>query len=89
MGLYNKLITGASSLGFSGVTPSINPGATSLSKLHANGDQPSYSLNGANFSEVNAAYTEYRDGVNNALPQPSYLDLNGLTPSRYIDHLPE
>jgi hypothetical protein len=88
MGLIDMLTAGASALGFNGTTPATNPGATSLSKLHADGDQPSYSLNGANFSTVNAAYNEYNDGTPNALPQPSQLDLNGATPSRYLDHLP-
>lgn len=82
------LESGASTLGFGGVTPPTNPGATPLSKLHANDDQPSYSLNGANASAVNAAYNAYLDGSPNALPQPSQLDLNGVTPSKYVDHLP-
>lgn len=82
------LNSGASSLGFGGTTPSVNPGATQQSKLHADGDQPSYSLNGANKSAVNAAYNEYLDGSPNPLPQPSQLDLNGASPSKYLDNLP-
>jgi len=88
MGLLNLLTSHASNLGFSGATPTINPGATQQSKLHADGNQPSYSLNGANFPTVNAAYNEYIDDAPNALPQPSQLDLNGATPSQYINHLP-
>ena len=72
-----------------GVTPSINPGATQQSKLHADGNAPSYSMNGANAQTVNAAYTAYNDGVTNALPQPSQLDLNGVTPSQYLNNLPQ
>jgi hypothetical protein len=77
-----------------GATPSINPGATKQSKLHADGNQASYSLNGANAPAVNKAYVEYNDGYNNALPQPSQLDLNGQKPVvagklPYLDNLPE
>jgi len=72
-----------------GVTPSINPGATQQSKLHADGNAPSYSMNGANAQTVNAAYVAYNDGYNNALPQPSQLDLNGVTPSQYLNNLPQ
>lgn len=89
MGLIDMLKTGVSALGFNGTTPSINPGATSLSKLHADGNQPSYSLNGSNYAAVNAAYNEYNDGAANALPQPSQLDLKGNTPVKYTDHLPK
>lgn len=87
MGLIDMLNSGTSNLGFGGATPSINPGATQLSKLHADGDQPSYSLNGANASVVNAAYNEYIDGTPNALPQPSQLDLK-VAPTKYTDNLP-
>ena len=45
-------------------------------------------LNGGFSNEVISAYTAYNDGVNNALPQPSQLDLNGVAPSKYIDNLP-
>ncbi len=71
-----------------GSTPEINPGATNQSKLHTNGDEPGYSLDGSNFTEVNTAAQLYNDGVGNALPQPSQLDMNGQTPSRYLDNLP-
>jgi len=67
----------------------INDLATKQSKLHANGNQPGYSLNGSNASEVNSDYQNYRDGSTNILPQPSQLDLNGKTPSRYLDNLPQ
>jgi hypothetical protein len=89
MGLLTKLTTAGSSLSYgSGTTPTINPGATQLSKLHADGNQPGYSLNGALFSTVNTAFQAYNDGVINILPLPSFLDLNGVTPPRYIDSLP-
>jgi hypothetical protein len=96
MGLLDKLTTGQGTP-FSvdnGKTPPINPGATKQSKLHADGGQPSYSLNGSNFIDVNAAYNEYRDGVPNILPQPSRLDLNGIKPVvtgklPYLDNLPK
>ncbi len=72
-----------------GATPPINPGATKQSKLHADGISPSYSMNGANAQSVNAAYVAYNDGFNNSLPQPSQLDLNGATPSQYLNNLPQ
>lgn len=65
--------------------PPINPGATKQSKLHAFDAQPGYSLDGNFRPTVNQAYSEYDDGVVNALPQPSEIDLNGklpLTPNR-------
>jgi len=88
MGLKDKLTSGASSLSYNGVTPPTNVGATKLSKLHAFGNDPGYSLNGGFSNEVISAYTAYNDGVNNALPQPSQLDLNGVAPSKYMDNLP-
>lgn len=66
-----------------GQTPAINPGATQQSKLHADGKDPGYSLNGSDFTDVNAAFQSYNDGVNNILPMPSQLDLNGVAPSQY------
>jgi hypothetical protein len=95
MGLLDRLKTSPAPLSVNnGATPPINPGATKQSKLHADGTQPSYSLNGSNFIDVNKAYVEYRDGYNNALPQPSQLDLNGSTPKvagklPYLDNLPK
>jgi hypothetical protein len=90
MGLLDKLTTqGSVYTPYDGTTPSVNPLATQQSKLHADGNQPGYSLDGSDFSDVNSAYQQYNDGVNNILPQPSQLDLNGTTPPRYIDNLPE
>jgi len=89
MGLLIKLTTAGSPLSYgSGTTPTINPGATQLSKLHVDGNQPGYSLNGALFSTVNTAFQAYNDGVINILPLPSFLDLDGVTPQKYIDSLP-
>lgn len=90
MGIKDLLTNRGSNLtAYNGKTPPTNPGATSLSKLHADGSDPSYSLNGNNFSEVNTAYNEYLDGTLNSLPRPSQLDLNGKTPSKYLDNLPK
>jgi len=72
-----------------GQTPLTNVGATQQSKLHADGAAPSYSINGDNATDVNAAYVAYNDGYNNALPQPSQLDLNGATPPKYLDNPPQ
>jgi hypothetical protein len=89
MGLLDKLTTAGSPLSYgSGTTPTVNPGATQLSKLHVDGNQPGYSLNGSDFSAVNTAFQAYNDGVTNTLPQPSLLDLNGATPPKYTDSLP-
>jgi len=89
MGLLDKLTQNGSPLSNgNGQTPQINAGATKQSLLHADGNQPSYSINGANFSAVNNAANNYNDGQANILPQPSQLDLGGLTPPRYIDNLP-
>lgn len=90
MGLLNKLTINGSTFSYgNGVTPSTNVGATVLSKLHADGTSPGYSLDGSDFSTVNAAYQSYNDGVTNILPQPSQLDLNGATPTQYINNLPQ
>jgi hypothetical protein len=90
MGLLDKLSTAGSPYSYNnGSTPATNPGATTLSKLHADGNQPSYSINGANFGDVNNAFQAYNDGINNVLPQPSQLDLNGATPNQYINNLPQ
>jgi hypothetical protein len=90
MGLKDMLINGGSPLSYgNGATPTPNPGATQQSKLHADGNVASYSVNGANASTVNAAYVAYNDGYNNSLPQPSQLDLNGITPSKYLDNPPQ
>ena len=84
MGLLNKLtVQGGSNLtAWDGTTPKINPLATKQSRMHADpSGLPSYSLNGSNFPIVNAEYQTYEDGDNNQLPQPSELDVNGVTPT--------
>jgi hypothetical protein len=89
MGLLTKLTTDGSNLSkHDGATPPINPLATKQSKLHADNDQPGYSLDGAGAAQVIRDYGNYEDGVNNAIPQPSILDLNGRAPSKYLDNLP-
>ncbi len=90
MSLLNKLTQQGSVLSANNGGPiATNPLATKQSKLHADGSNPGYSLNGANASQVNNAYQEYKDGAVNALPQPSQLDLNGTTPAKYTDNLPQ
>ena len=91
MGLLDKLTIQGSTYSYgNGDTPTVNPGATQQSKLHAGGaGQPGYSLNGADFATVNSAFQQYNDGINNILPQPSQLDLNGQTPTQYINNLPQ
>lgn len=89
MGLLTKLTNDGSPLSIANGGPvATNILATQQSKLHADGSNPGYSLDGANFSTVNSQYQQYVDGVNNVLPQPSQLDLNGITPSQYINNLP-
>jgi hypothetical protein len=89
MGLLNKLQTAGSTLSIAnGGQVATNPLATQQSKLHADGNAPGYSVNGANASLVNSQYQQYVDGAPNILPQPSQLDLNGSTPSQYINNLP-
>jgi hypothetical protein len=76
MGLLDKFKTSGTGFSKYGAnTPPVNPGATKESKLHAYGNTPGYSLNGDYKSEVTNAYVSYNDGYNNALPQPSQLDL--------------
>jgi len=90
MGLLDKLTTQGSPYSYNnGTTPTVNPGATQASKLHADGDQAGYSLDGSSFIDVNNAAQEYIDGAVNFLPQPSQLDLNGTTPEQYINNLPQ
>jgi len=93
MGLLDKLTNqGGTNLSiYDGATPKVNPGATKQSKLHAFGNTPGYSLNGAYTPDVTTAYTEYNDGYNNALPQPSQLDKNGNIPAnqKYLNNLPK
>ena len=88
-GLRDKLVTDGSVLSYgNGQTPNTNPGATQQSKLHADGNQAGYSLNGSDFTDVNSAFQAYNDGTNNVLPMPSQLDLNGQRPSSYSDNGP-
>ncbi len=90
MGLLDKLTTAGTPYSYgNGTTPTTNLGATSLSKLHVDGNQPGYSVDGSNFTDVNATFQSYNDGTNNILPQPSNLDLGGATPSQYINNLPQ
>jgi hypothetical protein len=91
MGLLDKLKIGGSGFSKYGVdTPPVNPGATKQSKLHAFGNLPGYSMDGAYRSEVTNAYVSYDDGYNNALPQPSQLDLNsGAASLKYNEARPE
>ena len=85
MGLLDKLITSTSVLSkYNGGPGVVNTGATKQSKLHADGNKPSYSLDGANFSSVNAAYIGYNDNTPNNLPQPSQLDINGIMPTNAL-----
>jgi hypothetical protein len=89
MGILDKLTQQGSVLTpYDGKTPKTNPLATKQSQLHANGNQPGYSLDGSFKNQVTADYTEYNVGYNNALPQPSQLDLNGKTPLKYSDNPP-
>jgi len=90
MSLIDKLKQQGSVLSAAnGGSISVNPLATQQSKLHADGTNPGYSLDGANASTVNSQYQAYKDGAVNALPQPSQLDLNGKQPSKYTDNLPK
>jgi hypothetical protein len=90
MGILNKLTNEGSSYStFNGATPPTNPLATQQSKLHADGSTPGYSLNGDQANTVTVQYNAYLDGVSNPIPLPSLLDLNGATPPKYLDNLPE
>lgn len=90
MGLLDMLTNQGSNLSaYDGAQPPVNPLATQQSKLHADGDAPGYSLNGANANLVTTQYNGYEDGVGNQIPLPSQLDLNGITPAQYLDNLPQ
>lgn len=90
MGLLDMLTTQGSNLSaYNGTQPPVNPLATQQSKLHADGNAPGYSLNGANSNLVTNQYNAYEDGVGNQIPLPSQLDINGITPSQYLDNLPQ
>jgi hypothetical protein len=84
MGLLDQLQQQGSNLtAYDGERPSVNPLATYSSKLHRR-----YSVQGDSFSNVNAAYQQYLDGVANNLPQPSQLSLGGGNPLPYIYQQP-
>ena len=88
-GLRDKLIMDGSALSYgNGQTPNTNPLATQQSKLHADGNQARYSLDGSDFSDVNGAFQAYNDGTTNTLPMPSQLDLGGQRPASYSDNGP-
>jgi hypothetical protein len=98
MGILTKLTTqGSAFTSYDGNTPPVNPLATQQSKLHVNGNQPGYSLNGANASLVTTQYNAYEDGTPNQIPLPSLLDNNGVIPPSspggqglpYLDNLPQ
>ena len=83
MGLLTKLTTNGSNLSINdGLTPATNPLTTPGNSIHSTGIvNNSYSLNGSNVNAIGAFVAQYEDGINNPLPQPSNLDLNGLTPT--------
>ena len=79
MGILTKLTTeGSIFSAHDGNNPPVNPLATQQSKLHVDGNQPGYSLNGANAGQVTADYNAYQDGTPNQIPLPSLLDTNGV-----------
>lgn len=81
MGLLNRLQTQGSTLSnLNGTTATINPLTTNQSPLHALVGEAGYSVNGAFTSEVTNYWNQYDDGVSNALPLPSTLDLNAVIP---------
>lgn len=98
MGILTQLTTAGSPLSaYNGGTPQVNPLATQQSKLHADGTNPGYSLNGAQSGIVAPQYNAYDDGITNPLPLPSQLDLNGGIPTStpggqglpYLNNLPQ
>ena len=89
MGILTTLTTqGSAYTSYDGATPSTNPLATQQSKLHSDGNQPGYSLNGANANQVTSEYNAYNDGVGDQIQLPSLLDINGITPTQYLNNLP-
>jgi hypothetical protein len=97
MGLLDKLTTqGSAFTAYDGNNPPVNPLATQQSKLHADGNTPGYSLNGAQANTVASQYNAYEDGITNPLPLPSQLDMNGTIPAvspggqgiPYLNNLP-
>jgi hypothetical protein len=90
MGILTKLTTEGSILSaHDGNNPPVNPLATQQSKLHADGNAPGYSLDGANANLVTTQYNGYEDGTPNQIPLPSQLDINGITPPQYLNNLPQ
>ena len=91
MGLLTKLTTNGSNLSINdGLTPNVNPLTLKTSTLHSNGNpNQSYSLNGSNANIVGNLVSQYQDGITNPLKLPSNLDLQGFTPSQYLNNLPE
>ena len=90
MGLLNMLLNQGSPLSIAnGATPSINLLATNQSPLHYSNPNGGYSIDGSDAGTVINAWNQYVDGYANTIPQPSQLDLNGTTPSRYLDNPPE
>lgn len=88
MSLLNKLQKEGSQLSVAnGGKIDVNPLATQASKLHADGNDPGYSVNGVSAAAVNTAYQQYNDGILNPLPQPSQLDPG--KPTKYLDNLPK
>jgi len=83
MGLLTKLTVDGSNLSINdGLTPATNPLTLQTSTLHSNENpNQSYSLNGSNANIVGNQMALYEDGITTPLPQPSNLDLNGLTPT--------
>jgi len=92
MGLLTKLTQqGGSTLSINdGATPTTNPLANGLASIHSNGTPDnSYSLNGSNSNTIGNLVAQYQDGITNPLKLPSTLDLNGFTPPKYLNNLPE
>jgi hypothetical protein len=95
MGLLTKLTTDGSNLSINdGLTPAINPLAVGTLNgglsIHSDGTPGnSYSLNGSNANIVGNLVSQYQDGITNPLKLPSNLDLQGFTPSQYLNNLPE
>jgi|TARA_R110000823_G_scaffold140604_1_gene270528 hypothetical protein len=86
MGIQDLLKNKGSELSkYNGTTPPTNPLTLNTSALHSKNGDPGYSLDGDFKGEVKKAYNEYDDGYNNALPQPSGLDLNGKKPKGYVN----
>jgi hypothetical protein len=90
MGLKDRLEQNGSNLSaYDGGTPGTNILTTNQSTLHAGASgQPGYSISGFNANVVNAQYQQYQDGAPNSLPFPSFLDMNGMNPTPYLNNPP-